>query len=146
MERKLNFDADQLEVAISLLKPVWSISGEEMRPIIDAVKKGNSLEIAKAVSRLEEKRTQLATDPYRNYPVNRALDAELRAKIEVLRALLSGKKEDWVAARDAYRDLYNAITDIALMYGYDPDRENRYKIALGRVRTNINEIDQYITY
>jgi hypothetical protein len=136
-------DAEEIETAIHLLQPVWSIGSSEIEPVIDAVKKSDGCRMAMAALKLEKRRAKLATDPYQDHPVSRAVMAELQAKIVVLYALLTGDKDNWRAARAAYQNLGDAIIDIAEKdFRLIEHSDRRYVVALEKIRENVIMCDK----
>jgi hypothetical protein len=100
-------------ILVKLLKPVWGLDDDEVKPLIDAVKNGKRSQIEACIRSLKK---MLATTKQEDSPYsakNRAFEAEIKSKIAVLKAILSGKASDWKAASTAYHELENALDSLA---------------------------------
>lgn len=93
-----------------LLQPVWGLNHEEVKPLIAGVENGDRSQIETSVKTLEE---MLATVSQPDYDKQLAVEAEIRAKIAVLKAILSGQPSDWEAAHDSYQELKGALDSLA---------------------------------
>jgi hypothetical protein len=107
----------------TLLKPVWGLDNDDVKPLVDAVKsfvKSNDRsKIEKCIRSLEE---MLRTIPEDHRSLKDwAFEAEVKAKIAVLKAILSGEASDWEAASAAYQELKNVLNSLAASCGLCED-------------------------
>ena len=98
---------------ILLVEPVWGLSRDEVKPIIAAVESGDRNKIEAAIRTLEEMLATTPKDQFPEYAKYRAFEAEVKAKIAVLKAILSNEESDWEKAHAAYQELENALDALA---------------------------------
>lgn len=97
----------------TLLEPVWGLSREKVKPLIEAAESEDRSRIGAAIQSLEEMLANTSEDQFPYYAKYRAFEAEVKAKVAVLKAIASGEKSAWEAAHAAYQELKSSLYGLA---------------------------------
>jgi hypothetical protein len=109
------------EEYLTVLSPVWGFTFDEMKPIMDAVERGDRQEIEEHIRKFEELINTTDRRKFPNSDKYEAYIAEMRAKLHVLNAIVTGKGEEWAAAAEAYQELAEIMNRLALSCGSTED-------------------------
>lgn len=102
----------------TLLKPVWGLGSKKIEPLIKAAESGDRVQIEAATRSLEEMLANTPEDRFPCYEEYRGFEAEVKAKISVLKAIASGEQSNWEEAYADYQELKDAMD--LLMDSCDP--------------------------
>lgn len=102
-----------MSIFATLLEPVWGLNEEMVRPLIVAAESQDNNKIEKAISSLEAMLASTSAKQFPYYAKYRGFESEIKAKIAVLKAIVSGQQSDWEVAQSAYKEVKNAMDQLA---------------------------------
>ena len=108
-----------MQKVLKLLQPVWGVSFEDAKKAIEAVKSNKREEVEKIIEGFKEDLKKSKEQKFSSSLLKDAIEAELEAKIAVLRAFLGDKKEKeyWQKAAKAYENLESDLRLLASSCG-----------------------------